>query len=60
MAARLFVAAFWRDEAGATAVEYGLICGLIFVVVAGAATTFGSLTTGLIQRISDTIARTVG
>ena len=54
------LAAFWADETGATAVEYGLICGLIFVVVAGAATTFGNLTSALIQRISNTIATTVG
>ena len=52
--------AFLRDERGATAIEYGLICGLIFVVVVGAATTFGNLTTALIQRVSNAIAVTVG
>ena len=60
LAARLSLSAFWRDETGATAIEYGLICGLIFVVVVTSVTTFGNLTTALIQRISNTIATTVG
>ena len=60
LAARLSVGAFWRDEAGATSIEYGLICGLIFIVVVTSVTTFGNLTTALIQRISDTIAAKVG
>ena len=33
---------FWRDEDGATAIEYGLIAGLIAVVIAVGATTLGS------------------
>ncbi|MBQ0131535.1 MAG: Flp family type IVb pilin [Comamonas sp.] len=32
---------FWRDEAGATAIEYGLIAGLIAVVIAVGATALG-------------------
>ena len=31
-----------RDETGATAIEYGLIAGLIAVVIIGAVTTVGS------------------
>lgn len=46
---------FWRDEEGATAIEYGLIAGLIAVVVVGAlqllgvelTTVFGKITTAL-------------
>jgi pilus assembly protein Flp/PilA len=60
LAARLSLTTFWCDDAGATAIEYGLIVGLIFIVIVTSATTFGSLTTGLIQRISNTIAATVG
>ena len=32
---------FIRDDRGATAVEYGLMVGLIAVVIIGAVTTFG-------------------
>ncbi len=31
-----------RDESGATAIEYGLIAGLIAVVIIGAVTTIGT------------------
>lgn len=33
---------FFKDESGATAIEYGLIAGLIAVVIIGALTTLGS------------------
>ncbi|MDB5569497.1 MAG: Flp/Fap pilin component [Hyphomicrobiales bacterium] len=37
---------FMNDESGATAIEYGLIAGLISVVIIGAVTLIGtSLTT---------------
>lgn len=32
---------FAKDESGATAIEYGLIAGLISVVIIGAVTTLG-------------------
>ncbi len=32
---------FWKDESGVTAIEYGLIAGLIAVVIIGAVTTVG-------------------
>jgi len=34
-------ARFMNDESGATAIEYGLIAGLIAVVIIGALTTLG-------------------
>jgi pilus assembly protein Flp/PilA len=37
-----FVARFLKDEGGATAIEYGLIAGMIAVVIVGALTTVGS------------------
>ena len=37
-----FVARFFRDESGATAIEYGLIAALISVVIVGALTTIGT------------------
>ncbi|AEG71541.1 Flp family type IVb pilin [Ralstonia solanacearum] len=33
---------FLRDEQGATAIEYGLIAGLIAAVIAGTVTTLGT------------------
>ncbi|MDA8153274.1 MAG: Flp family type IVb pilin [Acidithiobacillus sp.] len=36
------VARFVREEDGVTAIEYGLIAGLIAVVIIGAVTTIGT------------------
>lgn len=33
---------YWRDESGATAIEYGLIVALIAVVIITAVTTIGT------------------
>lgn len=33
---------FFRDEEGATAIEYGLIAGLIAVIIIGAVTAIGT------------------
>lgn len=32
---------FWRDERGATAIEYGLIASLVFLAVVGAVVGLG-------------------
>jgi len=37
-----FLKRFYRDQAGATAIEYGLIAALIAVVIIGAVTTLGT------------------
>ena len=37
-----FVSQFLKDKAGATAIEYGLIAGLISVVIIGAVTMVGT------------------
>jgi len=36
-----FAVKLWNDEAGATAIEYGLIVALIAVVIISAVTTLG-------------------
>jgi len=36
------VSRFFKDESGATAIEYGLIAALIAVVIIGAVTTLGT------------------
>jgi pilus assembly protein Flp/PilA len=43
---------YWRDENAATAIEYGLICGMIAVVVIGISATGGSLSS-LYDRLQD-------
>lgn len=43
---------FVRDESGATAIEYGLIAGLISVVIIAAVTTLGGSLSGIFTRIS--------
>jgi pilus assembly protein Flp/PilA len=42
-----------RDEKGATAVEYGLMVGLIAVVIIVAVTTLGGQLNGLFESVSD-------
>ena len=43
---------FIKDESGATAIEYGLIAGLIAVVIITALTTLGGDIKGLFEEIS--------
>jgi pilus assembly protein Flp/PilA len=45
----------WSDESGATAIEYGLIAGLIFCVIAGSLRLFGGTLNGIYERISTNI-----
>ena len=42
-----------RDEKGATAVEYGLIVGLIAVVIIIAVSTLGEQLNGLFESVSE-------
>jgi len=44
---------FAKDESGATAIEYGLIAGLISVVIISAVTTVGTSLTDVFKKISD-------
>jgi pilus assembly protein Flp/PilA len=41
---RLTIRRFWADESGATAIEYGLICAMIAMVVIAIAGVGGGLT----------------
>jgi len=43
---------FWKDEDGATAIEYGLIAGLIAVAIMVAIGTLGENLTGVFESIS--------
>ena len=43
---------FWKDEEGATAIEYALIAGLIAVVIIGALTLLGNSVDNIFRNIS--------
>lgn len=52
------VLAFWRDEEGATAVEYGIIAGLMAILllaVFGESGTFGVALQGAFTKIAGII-----
>lgn len=46
------MATFWRDENGATAIEYGIIVGILAVIIIAAFTTFGGIITSTFADIS--------
>ncbi|WIE40514.1 Flp family type IVb pilin [Agrobacterium tumefaciens] len=47
---------FFKDENGATAVEYGLIVGIISAAIIGSGTTIGSNINAVFQFLADTFA----
>ena len=48
-----FAAKFFKDESGATAIEYGLIAALIAVVIIGAVTALGQNVSTTFQSVAD-------
>ena len=51
----LSLAAFRRDESGATAIEYGLIAALVFLVIITSVTAFGNKTTTIMADVSEAV-----
>ncbi len=49
------ISAFLRDEEGATAIEYGLIVGLIAAVIIIATTSLGTSLSGLFASVAKII-----
>ncbi len=47
------VSRFFKDESGATAIEYGLIAALIAVVIIGTVATLGGQLNAAFQSVSD-------
>ncbi len=45
----------FKDESGATAIEYGLIAALISVVIIGAVTTIGTKLQGTFELIGNSL-----
>lgn len=58
--AKASVKTFADDETGATAIEYGLIAGLIAVAIIGAVTAVGTNLTTMFRTISTNIKTTAG
>jgi pilus assembly protein Flp/PilA len=48
---------FWKDESGATAVEYGLIAALIAVAVIVGATALGSATGNTMSDVASEVGK---
>ncbi len=46
---------FWEDESGATAIEYGLIVGIMAALLVSVLTMFREDLTALFQAISETL-----
>ena len=49
---KTFAAKFFKDESGATAIEYGLIAALIAVAIITAVTTLGKNTAATFNKVS--------
>ena len=52
---RTIFARFLKDNSGATAIEYGLIAGLIGVVIIGALTTVGTKVSAKFQAVGSAL-----
>jgi pilus assembly protein Flp/PilA len=57
---RRFLARFRRDDRGATALEYGLIIALIFLVILSALTAFGATGSGIFNAAMDALRAAMG
>lgn len=57
---RRFLARFRRDESGATAIEYGLILALMFLVILGALNAFGATGSGIFNTAMDLLRAAMG
>ncbi len=50
-----FVTGLFRDESGATAIEYGLMAALIAVVVIAAVSTIGANLSGTFNNVANNV-----
>lgn len=57
---RRFIARFLRDEAGATAIEYGIILALMFLVILSAVMAFGGTSSGIFNKAMNTLRSAMG
>ena len=57
---RHFLGRFRRDHSGATAIEYGLIAALVFLVILASVTAFGAKTGTMYEAIKTAIVSAIG
>ncbi|MGZ9113043.1 MAG: Flp family type IVb pilin [Brevundimonas sp.] len=57
---RRFLSRFARDESGATAIEYGMILALMFLVILASLQAFGATADGLFQRTMNALRNAMG
>ena len=57
---RHFLSRFRRDESGATAIEYGMILALMFLVILGALQAFGGTGSSIFNNAMDAIRGAMG
>lgn len=57
---RRFLARFRRDEGGATAIEYGMILALMFLVILGALNAFGASGSGIFNTAMGALRTALG
>jgi pilus assembly protein Flp/PilA len=57
---RRFLSRLLRDESGATAIEYGMILALMFLVILGALQAFGGTGSGIFNTAMDKLRTAMG
>lgn len=56
---RRFIGRFLRDDSGATAIEYGLIAGLVFLAIITAVGAFTSKAVGMFEWFGGVISTAI-
>lgn len=57
---RRFLTRFRRDDSGATAIEYGMILALMFLVILGALNAFGASGSGVFNTAMASLRTAMG
>lgn len=57
---RRFLSRLRRDESGATAIEYGMILALMFLVILGALQAFGGTGSGIFNTAMNALRTAMG
>ena len=57
---RRLLSRFRRDESGATAIEYGMILALMFLVILGALNAFGATGSGIFNGAMNLLRSAMG
>ncbi len=50
-----FVKGFWKQEDGATAIEYGLIAGLVAIIIIAGLTLLGTDLSNMFNQVANTL-----